>query len=506
MTDDRKAPPTANLDDLLRIARERGHIRVEHTKSDKSLQGSYGHLGIIHDYRVLLTCNLSTLVLGHAGAGKSMGYFVPSILAADGVSLVVCDIKPELEQITKPHRAHVSQSMTLDWNAEDLTNQLRWNPLSPKCLPATGRADAFIDAIAQALIPDDPNNDAFWATSARSALSGLIGALVAKVNNHQDYSGIPKEWHGLEASLPMLVDWVTERVVEADTEERVTAWIGQVAEQAKAHGASDTTIYHLVGLAHQPPLQRGSVLATMSSRLAIFKHIAIRLTTSRCDLDFATLRGVRDDKSGKWKPVTVYLVNSQQSNTPIGALTTLLYDTMAAYLLSYGPNEVDGHGNQLGPYGVRFCMDEFPVLPKLHCINQIAATGRAKEVALDLAVQDLAQLSLHYTPKDIHDILNLIPVKVVYRQHEGPTAAAIADITAGALSASEVANIPFGFGYLLTPGFHSMPVLAEIGFYYEDPVLQKRAEHVKPKQEQSEAKPGLFARLAIAFRGEAPKR
>lgn len=38
----------------------------------------------------------------------------------------------------------------------------------------------------------------------------VIAVLISKVNHRGDYTGIPARWHGMEASLPMLADWVAE--------------------------------------------------------------------------------------------------------------------------------------------------------------------------------------------------------------------------------------------------------------------------------------------------------
>lgn len=511
----------ARIDDVQRMEHERNQIIISKVK--KSANGMC-HLGIMGDYKIALKENLSVLVLAPAGTGKTAGFLIPSILSSDNVSLVIHDLKPELAQITSAYRAKVSTVLIIDWgginNPEKGIYYPRWNPLSPKCIPSGQGRDIYIDRICSALLPENKGGDAYWTNSAKNALAGFLHFLVAQVNDHKDYENIPMSWHGKEASLPMLLDWITEATMAADNkakeghqggeQDSFKEFLMAAAEKAKKKKYPYRAVQELVGLASTPDKTRGSTMSTMTTALGVFKNEGVRHTLSACDFDFAQVRGMVNKKTGKSKPMTIYIVVRTEDTIPYAPITGMFFDTLGTYLTSYGPNEVDSRGKKLGPHGVRFCIDEFPQLPPLKSVIQGPAIARSKQLGFDLVAQDPAQIELKYSKPEVEILYSTTAAKLIFTQNN-PTGAKVFSEMIGyttvakesysrpegglgknwnlfpstnvslshdkkqLMSPQEIMSMPSGRHLVLIQGYHNRPCYAETPLFFKDPIMRGRA-------------------------------
>jgi len=130
---------------------------------------------------------LSALCVAPPGTGKTAGVVLPTIWECDGVSMIINDPKPELDQKSSGYRATVGPVFIMNWAGQDDPERgifyPSWNPLSPEHVPIeTEQRDLYIDTICKVLVPDATGSaDPHWAISGRAGLSGLIQYIVSKV-------------------------------------------------------------------------------------------------------------------------------------------------------------------------------------------------------------------------------------------------------------------------------------------------------------------------------------
>src|SRR3546814_10440578 len=91
-----------------------------------------------------------------------------------------------------------------DWSSDVCSSDLLVPP------PNTAERDTYLDAVAKVLIPESKSGDKYFTDKGRDCLTGFMHYLVSHVNDAKSDKGIPTQWRGMEASFPMLVDWIAD--------------------------------------------------------------------------------------------------------------------------------------------------------------------------------------------------------------------------------------------------------------------------------------------------------
>ena len=520
---------------------------------------------------------LSALCLAPPGTGKTAGVVVPTILDCDKVSMIINDPKPELKQKTSAYRATVGPVFIMNWAGQDDPEHgiyyPSWNPLSPEHVPYNPeQRDLYIDSICKVLVKDSAN-DPHWGHTGRAGLSGLINFIVSKVerakaddyfykrlnegtlsaddasmlgehylsmmndpNAYAAYSllqrgelntmnyvhvgtweHIPESWHGKEASLSMILDWLTssqvaiaEQMEERKRQGDQMAVIGadpmkdlllEAVEEARRYSYANRSVSELTQLANTPDKERGSILSTMMEGLAIFRNAAVRNRTSHSDFHFADLRGIKDPKDGKFKPVSVYLSINMVDAQALNPITAIFIELMSSYLLAHNANqEIDGE--KMGPCPVLFVLDEMPKMQKLDAVIQGPDLGRGQKVSYLIIGQDIHQISERYGNDAASTIISTTAAKIVLRQNDPETAKRFADMIGNKktkkieikdgkevetpkeeplYSEYEIMRLPEGKQLVIYQGWYHRPIEADQERYFLDktPVQKKLLEKVK---------------------------
>ena len=383
---------------------------------------------------------LSVLCVAPPGTGKTVSVVVPTILTCDKVSMIVNDVKPELFDLTSGYRSRSSFCFRLEWAAQDKPEKgifyPRWNPLSPMCIPEFGpNRDLYIDRIVNIMIVEN-EKDPHWSTKARASLAGFIHYIVQKCETG-NYVGIPKQWQGQEACIPMIIDWMTEGMMEAQKKKEelmkknpmqamqfdpMTEFLKETAREAHEGGFAPRAVIELTSMANTPDKERGSIISTMDGGLIVFKNSAVRARTSRSDFSFRDVRGMRDPITGEMKPVTIYICVNQEDARALGVITGLLVEAMSAWLVAHKPNSTTRDGSQVGPFPALFVLDEFPQMPKLQALIDGPAVGRGQKVSFLMIGQDLGQIKAKYGENEMETVISTTAAKVILPLNNETTA------------------------------------------------------------------------------------
>ncbi len=463
------------------------------------LDGFMMVLGYFKKKPLMLPECLSTLCVAPPGTGKTQGVVLPTIFDCPGSSMIINDPKPELKQKSSAYRATIGPVFILNWAGQDEPEKgiyyPSWNPLSPGHVPFNPEErDLYVDSIANTLIPDRSSSsaDPHWTITGRAALTGFIQYIISKVErakaddyfyarisngtfNAEDaavlgdyylsmssdpnayaayallnrgelnamnyvhvgtWDKIPDSWHGKEASLSMILDWLnaSQIAIAEEIEERrrqgdqmvmmadpTKDMFMQAVDEARRYSYSHRAITELTQLASTPDKERGSIMSTALSGLNIFRNAAVRNRTSHSDFHFPDLRGMVDPRDGKIKPITVYLSINMVDAQALNPITAIFIELMSNFLLANAPGNIH-QGHELGPYPVLFVMDEMPKMQKLRAIIEGPDLGRGQKISYLIIGQDLHQIQEKYGQDAAATIMSTTAAKIVLRQNDPDSA------------------------------------------------------------------------------------
>jgi type IV secretion system protein VirD4 len=463
------------------------------------LDGFMMVLGYFKKKPLMLPECLSTLCVAPPGTGKTQGVVLPTIFDCPGSSMIINDPKPELKQKSSAYRATIGPVFILNWAGQDEPEKgiyyPSWNPLSPGHVPFNPEErDLYVDSIANTLIPDRSSSsaDPHWTITGRAALTGFIQYIISKVErakaddyfyarisngtfNAEDaavlgdyylsmssdpnayaayallkrgelnamnyvhvgtWDKIPDSWHGKEASLSMILDWLnaSQIAIAEEIEERrrqgdqmvmmadpTKDMFMQAVDEARRYSYSHRAITELTQLASTPDKERGSIMSTALSGLNIFRNAAVRNRTSHSDFHFSDLRGMVDPRDGKIKPITVYLSINMVDAQALNPITAIFIELMSNFLLANAPGNIH-QGHELGPYPVLFVMDEMPKMQKLRAIIEGPDLGRGQKISYLIIGQDLHQIQEKYGQDAAATIMSTTAAKIVLRQNDPDSA------------------------------------------------------------------------------------
>lgn len=328
------------------------------------------------------------------------------------------------------------------------------------------------------------------------------------------WANIPQMWLGKEASFSMMLDWITEAqiAVSNDLAERqkqgdqtvmmadpMKDWLEASVNEARMFAYSNRAVAELTKLANTPSTERGSILSTILTGLAIFRNAAVRNRTSHSDFHFSDMRGLVDPADGKMKPVTVYLSINMVDAKALNPITAIFIETMSNFLLANPPDAMGRNGEKMGPYPVLFLLDEMPKMQKLQAVIQGPDVGRSQKISYLFIGQDLHQISEKYGNDAAATLISTTAAKVVLRQNDIDTAARFSKMmgtkitmkkekgpdgketevpkTEPIFSEYDIMKLKDADGakpgevIIMYEGWYHRPIKAELRFAYADPKL-----------------------------------
>lgn len=311
------------------------------------------------------------------------------------------------------------------------------------------------------------------------------------------WANIPDAWIGKEASLPMILDWLnaSQLDVAAKLEARrkegdqmvmmadpMKELFEAAVEEARRYAYSHRSVLEMTQLANTPDKERGSIISTMMAGLAIFRNAAVRNRTSHSDFHFSDMRGLKDPRDGKIKPVTVYLSINMVDAEALNPITGIFIELMSSYLMANKPDQ-ENNGMKMGPYPVIFMLDEMPKMQKLQAVIQGPDIGRGCKVSYVIIGQDIHQIAEKYGRDAADTIISTTAAKIVMRQNDLETAKRFSEMmgdkieiktendkevkkTSPLYSPMDIMKLQEGKHLVIYQGFYNRPIEAEQARYF----------------------------------------
>lgn len=246
---------------------------------------------------------------------------------------------------------------------------------------------------------------------------------------------IPQNWRGPDACFAMLLDILnnaqmkfTQELAERRAQKdpsimNLDPWkmiLEEIVLETAYYGYGRRTLLELTQVDALPDKQRGSVISMALSGVNIFKNSAIRARTSLNDFNYNQLRGIKDEKTGEYKPVTIYLSVPLEEIGTTSLVSSLFINMASGYLMEHGP---DSGGT--GSFPMTFILDEFQHMPSLQSITDGIVFGRSKKTSFLVSVQDWHQISSKYDQETANIIMSSVAVKIIKRHNNPDTRNAV---------------------------------------------------------------------------------
>ena len=355
---------------------------------------------------------------------------------------------------------------------------------------------------------NDPNAYAAYSMLQRGELNTTNYVHVGT------WAHIPDSWRGREASFAMILDWLTSSqvAIAEQMEERrrqgdqmvmmadpMKDLLLDAVDEARRYAYAHRAVSELTQLANTPDKERGSILSTMTEGLAIFRNAAVRNRTSHSDFHFSDLRGMRDPRDGKIKPVSVYLSINMVDAQALNPITAIFIELMSNYLLAHNTDQVVD-GIKMGPYPVLFVLDEMPKMQKLDAVIQGPDLGRGQKVSYLIIGQDIHQIQEKYGADAAATIISTTAAKIVLRQNDPDTARRFSQMMGSKItkkiekkdgkdvetpkeepifSEYDIMRLPIGKQIIIYQGWYHRPIEATQERQYENKTPVQKRLHEK---------------------------
>ena len=332
-------------------------------------------------------------------SGKGVGLVLPTLLSWQH-STVVSDLKGELWQLTSGWRKDHAENMVLRFEPASSEECARWNPLEEVRL---GTPDEYGDIknLTDTIIdPEGKGEQDFWVRSA----ANLLQAVITHVLYKREREGAPVN---MQAVAYFLAD-------PDNPDMKLEDKFQEMMEYPHYPDGSSHKYVASMGRAMQnkPENERGSVISTMDSVLALYKDPVVAMNTERSDFRILDIMNAE-------QPVSLYLITTPDSKERLCPLLRLLINMMLKKLAAKVDYE-DGRTVMAHKRRLLMMLDEFPSFGKLQPIADGLAFVAGYGIKIYLISQDTVQFDAIYTDKN--SIISNCHIQVMFPPNRLETA------------------------------------------------------------------------------------
>jgi len=412
----------------------------------------------------------STLVLAPPGTGKTSGVVIPTLLICKH-SMIIHDPKGELYDITAKVRQDKLKQKVLLFDPVN-KETCHFNPFAKSMLPKDkDDIKAYVSTIAGIIFssPDKSIKDDYFLDTARSAFVFFTEWLI---------------WKNKESSIPQIRGKLLEEMNIADNIEFMLN-IDNLPTYIKKDGRG-------VLIASGSDNQWAGVMGELGTFLEPFGESNIAKSLSGdCDFNSDTFR------KGN---ASLYIKVRDKDRKKLKPIISMVIELLGSQLISEPPKEDD---NQ-----VSFILDEFTRLAKMEIIADLPSISRSYKISTLFVAQDYEQISTVYGKDYISIFDSNCAYKVIFKQNNYFTAERLSKlignktvervsnskgksmkgstITAGnssnksestsqeglaLVTPQDILNLEDGKCLIITQGFASKPVLADIIKWWREKIV-----------------------------------
>ena len=460
-------------------------------------------LGIFKNKELKTNEPLSLLCVAPAGAGKTTGTVIPTILSCDKDSLVINDPKGELYEATAKYRKQLGKVFKIEWK-QDKANwneeTVFWNPLSLDNLPSsTAERGNYVDMIC-AILVQESKGDSFWSQSARKTLSAMMLFFIyLKETQHQDTQYQDTQYQDTSiAEVKDALDTIGITDQEAEQSNKTGANLGfallaeQVQNMDLPLSIKERCLNVFASNSANSENTLGSILATISTALMVFNNENVRDITTKNSFNIKNIRGITSNN--QLKPVTVYLISPASEQELFGVLSGIFVEATYKYITSQEMNIVKQSNI------VRFILDEVAFFPKISAISDGAAIARGYKGSFLLVCQDVAQIKERYGENGLNNMMTNTAFKIILTQNNFETARRFALISGKSLKIewesqgkarkkikkevnliepTDLMDLPTGKQIVIVQNNAKSPIICNIPFYFKNKTLVKKLKIAK---------------------------
>lgn len=309
------------------------------------------------------------LLIGTTRSGKSRRVIMPTIwhLAKHGESMIICDLKKELQPITRDYlQSRGYNIVTLDFRTPNTGN--RWNLLNPvlEALSANNIALAIqhADDIAHTLAYSAEYKDPIWPAAKKALISALILVVATEAPNPHKHMGTV---FGLLAHLSEDGGKVLDQYF--------------LALPLSHPSRNPFSVYK----ASIDRLRSGIVTDTLTTLQIFGVDPAVIWMIADQDHELAAL--------GREKTAVFLVIPDERTNRNV--LASLYIQQSYSALVDLA----NQHRGRL-PVRVNYILDEFGNIPAIADFTTKITTAGGRGIRFTLAVQGIDQLSEHYPRRE----------------------------------------------------------------------------------------------------------
>ncbi len=320
----------------------------------------------------------SVLCIGEMGTGKTSSISIPSVLRSDNSCVIAVDLTGLLPKHTAGHRAKLGDVYYFNWDSlDEPQNNVyypRWNPLATENIPQNiTEIDAYFQRLAAYLTDvDDDEKDNYWNLLVQNFITTIfhywtdkilqaqandyflqkitsgtpltkedrdlllsyyiqmpkrytasaIDALNDSALNADNYmpigslGGVVEEWIGHKLCLAAVTDWLIHNYADSADDNGVdwSEWIKSLLNESSFFAYSTYAIDGLNQILSLSAKQRTLVMERTVKAFTIFTVPSIRERTNGNDINLKDIRGIYNETTQKWQPITIYsLANTHAS-------------------------------------------------------------------------------------------------------------------------------------------------------------------------------------------------
>lgn len=470
-----------------RIKESYGYAKYVTTKSDINKIGLNFERGFplakFKNETIYFDDSRSCIVISSPGTGKTSAIVIPILLTAPH-SMIVTDIKGELENLTAKYRKEILKNEVYIFNPFGDNNTLYFNPFDKSVIEKMSFNEKFslCKQVASVLFEPQKGQDPHWIENARKLFTFFAMYDITKKgeSNLFEIMRYPKKSEE-ELLTPEYMQ------LKKDIEEMQEIQLDTLTFFFKQ--ASEEYIIDPIVQDYAREFQRfnqkefKSVISTYTTKLEVFNDYRVREVVKKMSFRYEDLRK---------KNITIYQVLKEKDIAVLSPLIRVFTELV-------GKNLVDEENNK--PHErVGFILDEFVRFGKLEYLLELPTLSRSYGLPSVFIAQTEAQIKKYYSLDDLDIIVSACHYRVIFTINDEAMAKRISE-SIGNLTRSKVSqtaqedkifgsknkslegyalmtqqdlmNIPKDEVIITVAGHKAMPLRAKANYYFKNRKLKK---------------------------------